>query len=106
MGGVGSLLDGSGRRLVDGPDFPEAYKAESLASAAALEWLGGTVDSLDWTYLSPSPVIGAGERTGTYRVSDDTPAGGFISFEDYAVALVDELERPAHRRARFTVAAD
>ena len=49
-------------------------------------------------------MIDVGERTGTYRVADDTPAGTFISFEDYAVALVDELERPAHRRARFTVA--
>lgn len=106
VGGAGSLLDESGRRLVDGPGFPDAYKAESLASAAALDWLRDSDSSLDWTYLSPAPVIDEGERTGAYRVSDESPAGGFISFADYAVALVDELERPAHRRARFTVAAD
>jgi uncharacterized protein len=45
-----------------------------------------------------------GERTGTYHVALDVPAGDEISAEDFAVALVDELERPAHRRLRFTVA--
>jgi putative NADH-flavin reductase len=50
-------------------------------------------------------VIEDGPRTGTYSVADETPAGSWISFADYAVALVDELERPAHRRARFTVAS-
>ncbi len=104
VGGAGSLLDGSGERLVDGPEFPDGYRAEARASAAALEWLRGTDGSLDWTYVSPAPVIDFGDRTGSYWVADDTPAGSFISFEDYAVALVDELERPAHRRARFTVA--
>ncbi len=51
-------------------------------------------------------MIDEGERTGRYQVGDDSPVGSFISFADYAVALVDELERPAHRRARFTVASD
>ena len=50
------------------------------------------------------PVIAPGERTGSYPVALDTPAGGSISAEDYAVALVDELEQPRHRRQRFTVA--
>ena len=104
VGGAGSLRTPDGERLVDTPGFPEAYRAEALASAAALAVLRASDVSLDWTYLSPAPVIDAGERTGSYRVADETPAGEFVSFEDYAVALVDEIERPAHRRARFTVA--
>ena len=60
---------------------------------------------LNWTYLSPAPEIAPGERTGRYVLGDDSPAGGSISAEDYAVALVDEIERPAHERRRFTVAS-
>ena len=59
---------------------------------------------MDWTYLSPAPVIAPGERTGSYRVELDTPAGDQISIPDYALALVDEIEQPAHVRQRFTVA--
>jgi uncharacterized protein len=104
VGGAGSLEASPGVRLVDTPDFPPEYLAESRAGAASLDRLRSADLAADWTYLSPAPVIGPGERTGSYRVSDETPAGSFISYADYAVALVDELERPAHRRARFTVA--
>ena len=105
VGGAGSLLAAPGVRLVDTPEFPEAYKSESLAGAEVLDFLRGADESLDWVYLSPAPVIEAGERTGSYQVADETPAGSWISYEDYAVAVLDELERPAHRRARFTVAS-
>src|SRR4051812_24579504 len=89
VGGAGSLrVDGV--RLVDSPDFPEAYKAEALKGAATLELLLDTSDDVDWTYLSPAPVILPGERTGSYRVELDTPAGAQVSIPDYAVALVDE----------------
>ena len=106
VGGAGSLYaaPGNDTRLVDTPEFPEVYKTEALASAEALEVLRATDPSVDWTFLSPAPVIDEGERTGTYRVGDDSPIGSFISFTDYGVALVDEIERPAHQRARFTVA--
>jgi putative NADH-flavin reductase len=104
VGGAGSLLAAPGVRLVDTPEFPEIYKTEALASADALEVLRGTGPEVDWSFLSPAPVIDEGERTGTYRVGTDSPVGSFISFADYALALVDELERPAHRRTRFTVA--
>lgn len=104
VGGAGSLLAAPGIRLVDTPEFPEMYKSEALATADALEVLRATDPSVDWTYLSPAPVIDEGERTGTYRVGDDNPVGSFISFADYAIALVDEIERPAHRRNRWTVA--
>lgn len=104
VGGAGSLLAAPGVRLVDTPEFPEIYRTEALAGAEALEVLRGTDPSVDWTFQSPAPVIDEGERTGSYRLGDDSPAGSFISFADYAVALVDELEQPAHPRARFTVA--
>lgn len=105
VGGAGSLLDASGMRLVDTDGFPEAYRTEALASAEALEVLRGSDALVDWTFLSPAPVIDEGARTGSYRLGSDHPVGTFISFADFALALVDELERPAHRRARFTAAS-
>ena len=104
VGGAGSLLAAPGVRLFDTDAFPAEYQVEARASFAALEFLRDADRHLDWTYLSPAPVIEAGERTGDYVVNDETPAGDRISFADYAVALVDEIEHPAHRRARFTVA--
>jgi uncharacterized protein len=103
VGGAGSLLVDGGR-LLDQPGFPEIYRAEALIAAEALEYLRGLGEGVDWTFFSPAPVIAPGERTGTYRAGTDSPAGESISAEDYAVALLDELERPAHRRRRFTAA--
>ncbi len=103
IGGAGSLLV-DGVRLVDSPAFPEAYKAEALTAAKALDYVRGLGDGVDWTFLSPAPVIAPGERTGSYRTQLDSPAGDAISAEDFAVALIDELECAAHRRQRFTVA--
>jgi putative NADH-flavin reductase len=104
VGGAGSLLAEPGVRLVDLPEFPAAYRAESLAQADALEVLRSAPAELDWSYLSPAPEIGPGERSGSYLVGTDRPVGGFISFDDFAVAVVDELEERKHQRARFTVA--
>ncbi len=105
VGGAGSLEAAPGVRLVDTPEFPEEYKTEALASAAALGFLRDAGPELDWTYLSPAPVFPYGEPTGKYVVGADSPVGESISGADFAVALVDELERPAHSRSRFTVAA-
>jgi len=107
VGGAGSLEVAPGKKLIDTPSFPEAYKPEAGAGGAFLELLRGERD-LDWTFLSPSALIGAGERTGKFRLGGDqlltAPDGkSSISYEDYAVALVDELEKPAHSRRRFTV---
>lgn len=103
VGGAGSLLV-DGKRLVDDPSFPEVYRAEALVVAEALDYLRGLGDGVDWTFISPAPVIQPGQRTGTYKLAADSPAGESISAEDYAVALVDEIDKPAHRRRRFTVA--
>jgi putative NADH-flavin reductase len=104
VGGAGSLELPDGTRLVDAPGFPEEYKPESMTMAAALDIARTAPESVDWTVLCPAPEIMPGERTGAYRVGRDTPAGDEVSAEDFAVARVDELERPAHHRERFTVA--
>ncbi len=107
VGGAGSLQVAPGVQLVDTPTFPELYKAEALAGRDFLNALRAE-EELDWTFLSPSALLEPGERTGSYRVGKDallTDANGnsWISMEDFAVALVDELERHAHSRERFTV---
>ncbi|MFJ5957387.1 NAD(P)-dependent oxidoreductase [Paenarthrobacter sp. NPDC092416] len=103
VGGAGTLeIDGV--RLLDSPDFPEAYRAEATTAATALEAVKQTPESVDWTVLAPAPLIQPGERTGDYTVAKDSPAGNSISSQDYAVAMLDEIESPAYRRARFTVA--
>jgi putative NADH-flavin reductase len=104
VGGAGSLV-ADGVRLVDSPDFPDAYKPEALKGAETLALLRAAEDDVDWTYLSPAPVILPGPRTGAYKVGLETPAGEQISIADYAVALVDEIEQPQHVRERFTVAS-
>jgi putative NADH-flavin reductase len=107
VGGAGSLEAAPGVKLIDTPAFPEAYKPEAGKGGEFLTLLRAEKD-LDWTFLSPSAVISAGQRTGKFRLGGDqllTDANGKsgITYEDYAVALVDELEKPAHSRRRFTV---
>ena len=100
VGGAGSLVV-NGNRVVDGPDFPAEYKNESLTVSQALENLRAS--DVNWTMLSPAFVIAPGERTGVFRLGRDEPIGEHISAEDYAVALINELEQPAHNKQRFTL---
>jgi hypothetical protein len=102
VGGAGSLVV-NGNRVVDGPEFPAAYKPEALTLSQALENLRATGESVNWTLLSPAFVIAPGERTGTFRLGLDEPVGDHISAEDFAVALLSEIETPAHSRRRFTL---
>jgi len=109
IGGAGSLLMPDGKAHVDEPDFPAIYKPEALAQRDALNVYRAEAGALDWTYISPAGEIFPGERTGTFRVGGDhllTDANGHsrISFDDYAVAVVDEVERDEHPRQRITVA--
>ncbi len=108
MGGAASLETADGARLIDSPHFPPEYEPEARAAIAFLKVLKEEPD-LDWTFLSPAALIEQGERTGEFRVGGDkllTDADGNsrISFADYAVAMVDELERNEHSRKRFSVA--
>jgi uncharacterized protein len=107
VGGADSLEVAPGVRLFATPGFPVVYKAEAEKGGAFLALLRQEKE-LNWTFLSPSALFTAGGRTGKFRLGTDqllTAADGksWISFEDFAVALAEEIERPAHNRQRFTV---
>jgi len=107
VGGAGSLEVAPGVKLVTTPGFPAEYKAEAEKGGAFLDLLRQEKD-LNWTFISPSALFIEGERTGKFRLGTDqllADASGksWISFADYAIALADEIERPAHARQRFTV---
>lgn len=107
VGGAGSLLAAPGLKVIDTPNFPAEYKAEASAGAAYLEQLRQESD-LDWSFLSPSAEFVEGERSGAFRLGQDdllvsAQGRSWISFEDYAIAMLDEFEQPAHSRQRFTV---
>jgi putative NADH-flavin reductase len=109
VGGASTLEVAPGKQLLDQPGFPDAYKAEALEGREALGVWRTEAHGLDWTFLSPAIEIGPGERTGRYRTTDETllfdaEGKSFISYEDYAVAVLDELERPQHVGKRFGVA--
>jgi len=107
VGGAGSLEVAPGIQLVDTPEFPEQWKPGSLATRQVLYLLRDEAE-LEWTFPSPSATIAPGERTGQFRLGTDqllTDANNQsrISVEDYAAAMLDELENPKHIRQRFTV---
>lgn len=108
VGGAGSLLHPDGVEEARRPEFPEAFRPNSLRGGDLLNILRKTPE-LEWTFISPPRVFRAGERTGTFRYGKDHMLMGAdgqptsISYEDMAVALVDELETPKHVRERFTV---
>jgi hypothetical protein len=110
VGGAASLLATEGGPLVL-DSLPEEYKPEAEAHARVLDALKRANTTVDWFYLSPAASFGswnAGEKTGRFRLGTDvliTGADGNseISGADYAVAFVDEIEKPTHHRARFTV---
>ena len=92
---------------LDSPHFPAQWKQTAEGARDALELLRNEQE-LDWTMLSPSALLEHGVRTGKYRLGADellvdTAGQSYISLEDYAAAMLDELERPAHSRQRFTV---
>ncbi len=102
VGGAGAL-EVDGVRLKDRPGFPSAYLPEATAMSTVLDLYRASAN-LNWTMLAPAPVIAPGKRSGRYSVGTDSPAGDSISAEDFAMAIVDELEKPAHAGTRFTVA--
>lgn len=107
VGGAASLNLPDGSRLFDAPAFPAEYRTEAGAGIATLEALRDVQD-LDWAFVSPQMVFAAGERTGQFRLGRDAllfdaAGNSHISYEDYAMALLDEVERPTHHRTRFTI---
>ncbi|GAA5017174.1 NAD(P)-dependent oxidoreductase [Terrabacter aeriphilus] len=113
VGGFSSLRPAPGApRFVEG-DSPDEYRDEALEGEATRVLLAEEApEGLDWVFVSPAGSYGAwaaGERTGTFRVGDevalfDADGGSNISGADFAVAIVDEIERPAHHRAHIGVA--
>jgi putative NADH-flavin reductase len=110
VGGAASLKTDEGVELLDSPGFPKEYEPYKggIRGTRALYYLLKEEPELDWVFLSPSAFLQPGERTGKFRLGKDDLLVGAdgqsrISLEDYAMAMVDELERPAHHRQRFTV---
>lgn len=109
VGGAGSLETAPGVRVIDDPNFPAAWKPEAEAQSQALDVFRASTASIDWTYISPAALIEDGERSGHYRIGGDqlvTDAAGVsrISVADYAVALLDRIEKGDAPRRRITVA--
>jgi putative NADH-flavin reductase len=108
VGGAGSLYVAPGVQLVDTPQFPAEYRTEAQAAREALNQIRNEA-ALDWSFVSPAPILAPGQRTGRFRLGGDDvlmngTQPGNISVEDLAVAIVDELETPRHLRQRFTLA--
>lgn len=112
IGGAGSLrVSDGGPLLVETDDFPEAFRSEAREMASVLDDLRASNASLDWFFVSPSAAFGAhapGEAVGSFRLGGDllildANGASAISGPDLALAVLQEIEHPAHRRERFTV---
>ena len=109
VGGAGSLEVAPGVKVIDDPHFPDAWKPEAIAQSKALDMFRASKADVDWTYISPAALIEDGERSGKYRVGGDqllVDANGVsrITVPDYAVALLDRIEKHDALRQRITVA--
>lgn len=111
-GGAASLKDENDVRYIDRPDFPEIWRNGAQGGIdffyALKEDAPKTAPGLDWVFFSPAFNFVEGPRTGTFRLGrehliKDANGDSRISFADYAIAMVDEVENPAHSRERFTI---
>ncbi|CEG24184.1 NmrA-like family protein [Planococcus massiliensis] len=113
VGGAGSLFVDEARttRLIETPEFPDAFKAIASNQAQNLADLEAS-EGIEWTFLSPAAFFDAeGRRTGSYKIGEDsitvnTRGKSYVSYPDYAIALVDEIENPRHFNKRFTVVSE
>ncbi|MFS8149166.1 NAD(P)-dependent oxidoreductase [Vreelandella titanicae] len=108
VGGAATLEVAPGKLLLDAPGFPVEYRATAEGAQTALETLRGQTAQA-WTFLSPAAEIFPGERTGSFRLGGDTlltdsKGNSRISVQDYAIAMIDELENPHNTNQRFCVA--
>jgi putative NADH-flavin reductase len=106
VGGAGGLEVAPGVSLIDSGHLPAPYLPIATSHVKALEVLSNS--DVDWTYVAPAAFFEPGERTGKFRTGTNeliTAANGEsrISMEDYAIAMVDELESGANRRKRVSV---
>jgi uncharacterized protein len=106
VGGAGSLFVAPGVTVRESGHVPKEWIPIADAHIQVLKNLKQS--SIDWTYFSPAGFFEPGQRTGKFRLGKDdlivdAQGNSRISFQDYAIALVDELENPQHRRDRFTI---
>jgi putative NADH-flavin reductase len=109
VGGASSLEVAPGVRLFDTPEFQEEWKAEAASGIEALDVYRSADTPVEWTYVSPGAFLAPGERTGSYRTGGEQllvgeDGGSAISMEDFAIALLDEVEARKHPNQRFTAA--
>lgn len=113
VGGFSSLRqEEGGPRMAETDQLPPEFAAEAVQMNTVLVQLGGTPETADWFFVSPAMQFGAyvpGERRGIYRTGGevaffDADGVSAISGSDFAIAIVDEIDRPAHHRAHFSVA--
>ena len=106
VGGAGSLEVAPGVTVIKSGHLPAEWIPIATSHEKALELLKES--DINWTYFSPAAFFEPGTRTGKFRLDTDklvadAQGNSRISMEDYAIALVDELEKPAHERSRFTI---
>ena len=108
VGGAASLFVSPGKRLMDAGIIPESFlpAVRALANVYLIDLT--TEKSIDWVFFSPAGIIEPGLRTGKFRLGKDDmivneKGESKISVQDYAVAMIDEVEKPAHHRERFTI---
>lgn len=109
VGGVGSLEASPGVDVVDSDFYPADHKAHTLRNREILRSLNRGEHDLDWTYVSPPLSIKSGTRTGRFRLGTDqllrdAEGDSRISEADFAVAILDELDKGQFIRKRFTAA--
>lgn len=113
VGGAGSLFVDENKtvRLIDTPEFPDFVKPTANGQGRNLQELQATTN-LSWTFVSPSAVFDAeGKRTGSYQSGKDhllvnSKGESYISYGDFAIPVVDEVENPKHLNERFTVVGE
>ncbi|MFP7170289.1 NAD(P)-dependent oxidoreductase [Terribacillus sp. 7520-G] len=113
VGGAGSLFvdEQKTTRVFETPDFPDAFLPTATNMGENLKELENSV-GIQWTYISPAGVFDAdGKRTGSYQTGGDTmvlnkQGESYISYADYAMAVLDEIENPAHTNERFSVVGE
>ena len=108
VGGAGSLFISPGKRLMDSGAIPESYMPAIKALANVYLIALMAEKKIDWVFFSPAGNIEPGLRTGKFRLGKDDmvvndKGESKISVQDYAVAMIDEAEKPAHHRERFTI---
>ena len=106
VGGAGSLEVAPGVTVIESGHIPAEWLPIAVSHAKVLKLLQKS--TINWTYFSPAGFFVPGERTGKFRLGTNQlianeQGDSRISLEDYAIALVDELEKPQHERARFTI---